>query len=275
MMSQKEKRDLRTMNLYNRFYDDDEYQQSILNYKPVNTKEVAMSFQAPVKSGVKRDLIPEDSYHAVCYSLFDLGTHEDEYMGEKKEIRKVMLTFEIPSLRIEYEKDGIQMEGPRVISKKYTWSMHEKSNLRKDMETWRGKSFTDLEAADFDFEQMPGVNGIIQIMHKQPEKGDKYAFIGSITKLMKDMKKLAPDNPKVFFTFVPPWVTGEGVTFPETMPEWVQKIIKESREYNIMVNEKELDVPDEPDIPTTHEAEHNEEPSPNTNPEDDNSDLLF
>lgn len=237
-----------------------------------------MSFKAPVKSGTKRDPIPEDSYHAVCYSLFDLGTHENEYKGEVSDKRDVMLTFEIPSLRIEYEKDGIQMEGPRVISQKYTWSMHENANLRKAMEMWRGKSFTDLEAGDFDFEQLLGTNCILQVMHKiSKSTGEPYALIGSITKLMKDMPILKPENPKTFFTFTPPWVTGEGVTFPETMPDWVQKTIKESREYKIMVNEKELDVPDEPDTPTTHEAEHNEEPPPSeaTNIEDKVDDLPF
>ena len=195
-----------------------------------------MTFKAPVKSGVKRELIPEDSYHAICYALFDLGTHENEFQGKVWDQRKVVLIWEIPSLRIKYEKDGEELEGPKVISKQYTWSMHEKANLRKDMETWRGKSFTDLEAADFDFEQIPGANGIIQVMHKEKKNGDKYAFIGSITKLMKGMDKLEPENPKSFFSFYAPYVDEVGFHFPESMPEWVKDTIKESREYSAIID---------------------------------------
>jgi len=190
-----------------------------------------MSFKAPVGSSVKRELIPEDSFQSVCYALFDLGTHDSDYQGNVTEKREVVLIFEIPSLRIEYEKDGEKLEGPKVISKRYTWSMHEKANLRKDMETWRGKSFTDLEAADFDFEQLLGANCIIQVMHKEKSNGDKYAKIGSITKTLKGMEKLNPENPKGFFTFIAPYVENGEMNFADSMPEWVQNIIKESKEY--------------------------------------------
>jgi hypothetical protein len=195
-----------------------------------------MTFTAPVKPSFKRELIPEDSYQAVCYSLYDLGTHESEWKGQKRNRHLVMLTWEIPALRIEYGKDDEKLEGPKVISKKYTWSMNENADLRKDMESWRGKGFTELEAQDFDFETLLGANCMLQILHKKPEGGEPYAYIASITKIAKGQEKLIPENPKTFFTFRPPFVDAAGVHWPETMPEWVRNIVKESHEYSMTLD---------------------------------------
>ena len=208
-----------------------------------------MSFKAPVKSSGNFKLIAEDSYQAVCYAMFDIGTHKREYMGDERMAHEVVIIWEIPDERIEYEKDGQKLEGPKVISKRYTWSMNEKANLRKDMETWRGKEFTELEAADFDFEKLLGQNCILQIMHGTKKTGDKYAKIGSITKLLKGMEKKTAENPLSFFTFISPYVDENGVNFPESMPEWVVNVIKESMEYNAILDagmDAQEPVPDYP-----------------------------
>jgi len=204
-----------------------------------------MALKAPVKESFERELIPEDSHQAVCYAVIDLGTHKSEWNGEERDRHEVVLSFEIPSLRIEYEKDGENFEGPKVISKRYTFSMSEKANLRKDMETWRGKPFTNLEAADFDFESLIGVNAILQVMHKEKKDGNKYAFIASITKILKGMEKLKPENPPMFFTFIAPYVDENGCHWPESMPEWMQKYIMESLEYGWILDKPDSKLDDD------------------------------
>ena len=180
-------------------------------------------FTAPV--GEKRELIPAKSYQAVCYALIDLGTHETPF-GES---HKIYMTFEIPGLRIEYERDGEKLEGPKVIGKEFTWSMHEKSNLRKAMESWRGKPFTELQAKDFDFTKLLGVNCTIQIMHGTSKKGNEYAYINAILPLMDGMEEKKAENPHLFFTFRKPFVDETGFHWPENLPEWIQNKIKESK----------------------------------------------
>ena len=82
------------------------------------------------------------TYVSVCNAVVDLGIQPGSPMYPDPK-HKVWIRFEVPDERIEYERDGKKLEGPRVISKEYTASMHEKANLRKDLENWRGKAFTD------------------------------------------------------------------------------------------------------------------------------------
>ena len=198
-----------------------------------------MALKAPVKETYERELTPEGSYQGVCYAVYDIGTRVSDYKGKERDQHEIVIIFELPSLRIEYDKDGEKLEGPRVISLRNTFSMSEKANLRKHMETWRGKSFTDLEAADFDFEKLVGANAIIQVMHKTKNNGDVSAIIGSITTPLKEMEPKKPENPKSFFSFYAPHVDDQGVHFPENMPEWVQNEIKESFEYKAIIHARE------------------------------------
>ena len=188
--------------------------------------------KAPKSSGKNFPITKAGSYLAVCYTIVDLGTHEDTYQGVDKDRRLCLITFEIPGERIEIEKDdGTVEDKPRAISIKDTFSMHEKSNLRKKMESWRGKPFTETQAYDFDFKTLLGVNALIQVAHQESKDGKVYAFIQSVTKPLAEMDKIKSENKHLFFEFGPPYLTAAGFDFPENMPEWVMTKIKESREY--------------------------------------------
>src|SRR5688572_8519061 len=67
-----------------------------------------------------------------CFSVIDLGTHVDPHWD--KEIHSVRIGFELPT---KLRDDG----KPHLIFKKYTLSHHPKSTLRKDLESWYGKTF--------------------------------------------------------------------------------------------------------------------------------------
>ncbi len=189
--------------------------------------------KAPKTDGKSFPITKAGSYLAVCYAVVDLGTHEDTYKGEDRDRRLCLITFEIPGERIEIEKeDGTKEDKPRAISIKETFSMYEKSNLRQKIESWRGKPFTDLEATDFEFKNLLGVNALIQVAHKEfKANNNKYAFIQSITRPLIEMEKIKSENEHLFFEFALPCVTPEGFEFPENMPDWIIKKIKESREY--------------------------------------------
>src|SRR5690349_9346134 len=105
--------------------------------------------RAPVKSGgedFKR--VPPGTHIALVRMIADLGmqTGRGIYPQPKHEL---YIGFEIPGERVTYTKDGKEIEGPMSIGRTYTLSMSEKSNLRKDLQSWRGKSFTDDEAEAF------------------------------------------------------------------------------------------------------------------------------
>ena len=94
----------------------------------------------------KREIVPSGTHVARCYSMIHIGTVEWEWQGETKYSNKIRVTFELPHEMREFSGE----EKPMVISKEYTLSLHEKSNLRRDLEGWRGKSFDSKELVNFD-----------------------------------------------------------------------------------------------------------------------------
>jgi len=174
-------------------------------------------------TGTKRELIPADTYVARCYSMVHIGTNEEVILGETKRMNKVRLTWELPNEKREF--DGV--EKPLVISKEYTLSMHEKSNLRKDLENWRGKGFSEDEAKAFDITKLLGVPCMLSVVHAVSKSGDKYNKIGSISKLMKGMECPEQFNQSFEFNYTDNF-SDEAV---DKFPDFIKDKIKSSDEY--------------------------------------------
>lgn len=167
--------------------------------------------------------LAEGMHHAICIGIWDLGTQTMEKYGKPSEIalvHKVLLMWETPEERIEIEDNDL----PRAISKQYTLSLHKKAALRKDLESWRGKRFTEEELEGFNLEKLLGVNCTLQVLHNK--KNDKtYANVVSIVPLMKHMEKLKPENKIKFFSFT------DHTNLPEGTPDWIADIIKSAEEW--------------------------------------------
>ena len=104
------------------------------------------------------------------------------------------------------------------IGSTYTASMSEKANLRKLIESWFGKKFTNDEAAaDFDMAKLLGKRCLLNITHT--EKGDKkYANISAATPLPKGMVSNEPQhNPSLYFSLEMP----DQKAF-EALPKWLK-----------------------------------------------------
>ena len=101
--------------------------------------------------------VPAGIHHAICYAVIDLGTQPSQMYAPS---RKVQLTWELPHERGDFKNSetGITNNLPRVISKEYTLSTGAKSNLRKELESWRGRPFTAEEAQEFEVGVLAGKN---------------------------------------------------------------------------------------------------------------------
>jgi hypothetical protein len=133
----------------------------------------------------------------------------------------------VPAFRIEIEGEDL----PRVISNTYTVSLGDKANLRKLLQSWRGKAFTPAELEGFDLKNIVGVPCNIQIIHKNGKGANAsktYANIGSVIPLMKGQEGPKIEGDPVIFDID---TTGPGGAIPDTIPEWIQKRIMDSREY--------------------------------------------
>ena len=113
---------------------------------------------------------------------------------------------------------------PYSISKEYTASIGPKSNLRKDLEAWRGRPFTEDELRAFSLENVLGAPCFIGIAHVQ--KGEKtFANINSIMALPKGMDCPELTNAKVKFE-----IDNFDETVFESLSEYVRKKILMSKE---------------------------------------------
>lgn len=129
------------------------------------------------------DPVPEGSHLAVCDMFVDLGIQETNYNGQVKQQHKIYLRWQIPSLRLKYEKDGVEHEGPMAIGSKFTLSLHEKASLRKILQSWRGRAFTPDELKKFDVTTVLGAPCLITVTHEPKDGGGVYANVGAVAKL--------------------------------------------------------------------------------------------
>jgi hypothetical protein len=175
------------------------------------------------KNGEGFDPVSEGVHVAICYSVVDLGMQYSEMYG--KASRKILITHEIPEETITIE--GKEM--PRAISKEYTLSLSEKSTLRKDLEAWRGRTFTEAELEGFDLANIIGKGCQIQVIHKE-SGGKTYANIASIMGLPKGMKVGETVNEHIYFDLENP----ESLSLLGKIPQWVQDKIKKSETYQTL-----------------------------------------
>lgn len=184
--------------------------------------------------------IDAGTYVARCYSMVQVGTIAQEYMGETKELNKVRITWELPTELKTYE-DG---EKPLTVSKEFTLSLHEKANLRKFLESWRGKEFSDEEAKKFNISKLIGIPCMISVIHKTSKQGKAYADISSVSALPKGLECPPQINKSFEFSFTP----YEQNKF-DSLPDWLKDKIKTSKEYKLLhePNHSELDPPEDID----------------------------
>jgi hypothetical protein len=184
-----------------------------------------MSLTAKDK-GPSVEPVPAGVHVAVCYGVVDLGTQFNPKFN--KHARKVLVLWELPQCRADFERDGQKQNLPRAISQRYTLSLSEKANLRRDLESWRGRKFSAQELNGFDLQAILGAPCQLQIVHEQGKEGRPFAAIAAIMALPKGATRPKPENPLLFFTF-------EGVqghpALPPTMPDWIKDLIAQSREW--------------------------------------------
>lgn len=174
----------------------------------------------PIMAKSKGDfeLAPSGTHRAVCYALYDLGTHVEtggKYPG--KSARKVRICWELTD---ELMKDG----RPFTVGEKYTLSLSDKATLTKVLNSWRGKPFTDEERLGFDVSKLAGIPCLVTIIHNV--SGDStYANIATVTTLPKVMEKPKQVNPSVVFSL------DDNGPIPPSVPQWIADIIMESPEW--------------------------------------------
>ena len=202
----------------------------------------------------QRELTPAGNHVARCYSMVHIGTVEEEYMGDTKMMNKARITWELPmEMRVFKEENG---EQPMVISKEYTLSLGEKANLRKDLDSWRGKAFSEEEAMSFDITKLIGVPCMLNVIHKASKNGKSYPFISAISPLPKGLSCPKQINDSFIFDYEENYSDEKIAAFPD----FIKDKIKSSVEYRKR-NGTYVDLP-----PTEHVVDTYEEDNSNDLP---------
>lgn len=148
------------------------------------------------------EMTPEGTYVGRCIKVIDMGTQTTTGQYGTKQQKKIMIQWELLDDEVKMQ-DG----KPFATAKFYTASLHEKSQLRKDLEAWRGKKFTDEELEGFDLNNVLGTYCMMQVVHSAD---GNYAnvnaimsFKGEKPKGISPLVKFDIENPDmtVFDTF--------------------------------------------------------------------------
>ena len=127
-----------------------------------------------INSGTDFEPVSEGVHSAVLADIIDLGKVQTAF-GEKDKVRFVWLTDEA-------DENG----RTKRVSKSYTKSLHEKANLRKDVEKILGKPLGSAQS--FDVEKLIGAQNQLVIEHNEGTDGKVY---GNVKAIMKPKEKLA------------------------------------------------------------------------------------
>lgn len=191
-------------------------------------------------------IAPAGTHLARLYRIIDLGTQMREYEGKVTMSRKAKFFWELHG-EDAAGKPLLTTEGkPLIQSKEYTLSLGEKANLRRDLEAWRGKAFTNKELGNgedheyaegeekgFSVKSLLGQFCMVNISHRQ--KGDvTYADLKGLSAVPAIYKKAGlPDgiNPVVLFS-----LDNFDQQLFDSLSESIKDTIRKSPEYRSLNN---------------------------------------
>ena len=160
--------------------------------------------------------VPTGVHNARCIRVIDLGTQRNDYQGQITWKRQALIIWELPQ--------QLSNDVPMTISKFYTLSLHEKSNLSMDLVSWRGRPFTETEKKGFDITKLIGITCQLNVMHN--EKGKEK--ISSVMPLGKDGKIEDQILPSISFS-IDDFQKGQRESFNQ-LSEGIRKMILRSKE---------------------------------------------
>lgn len=156
--------------------------------------------------------VPTGATVGICYGVIDVGLQETSYQGQKKLKPQVIVLWETPN---ELMTDG----RPFGVSKVYTASMGEISNLRKDIQSWRGSAMTEEQANNFDLTSVLGHACLLNIT--EAKSGEKtYTNVTSVMPVIKGMAIPPISNVLVSYDMDAP----DRAAY-ERLPDWIKRKI--------------------------------------------------
>lgn len=181
----------------------------------------------------KNILAPQGNHLGICISIIDLGTSFDQYY--QKDLHKIRITWELCNEKAVFKED--EEPKPFVVSKDFTCSLSEKSNLRQHLESWRGKAFSKPELEGFDLINILGKPCLVNVLHRTAKtSGNEYVVVSGVSPLPKGMSVPESINKKFMLAFDEfDW------DIFSSLPEFLKDKIKLSDEYKELAEKHDVD----------------------------------
>ena len=182
---------------------------------------------------IQFDPAPAAMHIARCIRVVDLGTTFDEFWGKEKHECWVM--WELPNEMHTYtikQENGTEKEitEPFTVSKFYTLSLSEKAHLRNDLESWRGRGFTEEELEGFEMKKILGAPSMVNVIHapkKAPRKGIN-VIVKTVTGLPDGLQCPPAINDLVYFSLDPEEFNAASL---EKLTKGIKQRVMHSNEY--------------------------------------------
>lgn len=194
-----------------------------------------MALTASAKSNTTSTPAPAGNHVARCVRVIDLGLQMDNGQFGTKIQHKLMLCFELPTeLHTFKDENGPE---PFMLSSEYTVSLGEKANLRKDLESWRGRPFSAPELDAFDVGKLLGVPCLLNVVHKEAKNGNTYANVKGITPLPKGFQCPSAISELLKYEVE----NGKDSTYGK-LPEWIRAKIDKCEDWKAQPAKNEAEV---------------------------------
>jgi hypothetical protein len=144
-------------------------------------------------------------YKGRCDLIADLGTQETKF-GDK---HKIYIRYTVPDQVVETsEGEKFQMS----IGSTFTASLSKKANLRKMLEAWRGRPFTEEELAGFDLSKLLGVPATL-VVSSYLKDGEERSSLENVLRCKDEVGELIRkpasfglDSSDAELDEAPPWI---------------------------------------------------------------------
>jgi hypothetical protein len=167
-------------------------------------------------------------YISRCIKVIDIGTQSDEFQGRVKHQRKVWIQFELIGTQMSGQYNEALKGKPFSMSLKYTLSLGDRANLKKDLEAWRGEPFTAADLAGFDVSKIAGAPAYLNIgpgrdgVRMRINSINPVPFINEPGKPQKKMVVAKAINPIVTLSLEPDYFNQEVYdSLSEKLKAWI------------------------------------------------------
>ncbi len=157
-------------------------------------------------------VLDEGTHLSICDAVIDVGLQNTPWGSQQEHVH---MRFEVPAERVQFIRDGEELDEPMTIWARFNKTLNRKATLRKDLESWRGRKFTEEELQGFELFNVAGKPCLITVVHNQTADRT-YANISGIAQVMKGQEIPAQELDAILFS-------PDDTDQYKDVPEWLQK----------------------------------------------------